>query len=113
MTSGMGLKGAQLSVKAEDGPRDQRFLLEKTGVVEQEPGREIVASVETKVVVPDRFAYIIGGDALRINPNVHFRIQRFERPLAGIDLEQPDVRGSVEDLTLKIIFTYHIEFGNT
>ncbi len=52
MASGMGLKRAQLPVEAKDGPRDQCFLLEKTGIVKKEPCREIVASVETKIVTP-------------------------------------------------------------
>ena len=46
----MGFESAQLSVKPEDGRRDEGLSKKITGIIDEKPGGEIIAAIGNKII---------------------------------------------------------------
>ena len=96
------MKVAELPLEAEHGGGDQDLAGGVAGVVEGEPGLEIVAAVGDRVIAGDEV-----GDIVRIQPRgmrdqPDFRIDRGHRLGRAVDLRHADPVGRVDDLALQV-----------
>ena len=57
------------------------------------------------------FPNVLRGDALRMNFDFNFRIQRLKRPFAGLNLEKSYVTRPVKDLALEIVQFHPVRVG--
>ena len=98
----MGLEGRQLAVEAQDGGGDQGFFREIGGVVDQEPGFEIVGSVGDQIVLRHEVERVFRRDAFEMGDQGDVRVNGGQGRLGTFHLGCADRRRLMDDLALQV-----------
>src|SRR5262249_18623482 len=104
-----GMEHGCLALEAEDRTVNHRLLEHHAHVVDQVPGRKVVAAVHYQVVLPDDFERVFGGEPGVVTNNLDARVKSVDRLLCGLGLGDPDTIDGVDDLALKIREIDHVE----
>jgi len=75
---------------------------ERTGVVDEVPGREVVRPVDDEVVAGDELLDVVGGDPHFVFSHVDVRVELRDEVGGGVDLLAPHVVVPVDDLSLEV-----------
>ena len=98
----LGAEDAGLAFEAEDGAIRIRFVQKNTGIVDQVAGLEVVCAVGDDVVVLEDLERVGAGEHSVVLHHLQVGVEALEHDLGRVDLEHPDGRRGVDDLSLEV-----------
>jgi hypothetical protein len=95
-------KRADLAVKLADSRRNQRHLRGDAQVIDDQPRRKIIASVDHNINAVEKRAACLACHPLAQRVHRDIGVKLAHDPFHNIDLSRADIRLCVEYLTLKV-----------
>ena len=81
---------------------DDGLLQQHAGIVDEIPGREVVAAVDDQVVVLEDVDDVVPRQARLIGHHLDVGVQVLQRLLGGVDLRLSNALAVVQDLPLQV-----------
>src|SRR5687768_14183301 len=91
-----------LRLELRGSRRDQRNRQLDTGLVDRQPGDEIVASVEHQIVAGEQLACIVVAEALRNWVDLDVRVEQLREGRGGVGLGLSDLVLAEDQLTVEV-----------
>ena len=98
----MWLDRRQLSLEAEDTPRNERLLGEEARIVNQEASGEVIRSIQYDVVIVEQAHDIVDSNMVGIGLDGDLGVERRQHLSAGFHFWHAHGRSGVQDLALEI-----------
>jgi len=95
-------ENGELTFKLKDGPVNERFLQEESGIVGGEAGGKVVGTVEEGVVGLDEFEAVAGFESTAMKNDFDMRIDLAEAGPGAFEFGLADETGVVKNLAVEI-----------